>query len=93
MVIAKERIVLKLRAVLRIIIQNAQMSCRVQKAHRVVLTVDIDKSSAQLPQNRSRCRVGHVMGEKIACAVERATEEGLPVIDRKSTRLNSSHRT
>ena len=32
------------------------MSCRVQKAHGVVLTVDIDKSSAQLPQNRSRCR-------------------------------------
>ena len=49
-------IVLKLHAVLRIIIQNAQMSCRVQKAHGVVLTVDIDKSSAQLPQNRSRCR-------------------------------------
>ena len=24
--------------------------------------------------------MGHVMGEKIACAVERATEEGLPVI-------------
>ena len=42
--------------------------------------------------------MGHVVGEKITCAIERATALNLPVFifccsggDRKSTRLNSSH--
>ena len=42
---------LKFRVVLCIIIQNPQMPCRVQKSHGVVLTVNVDKSAAQLPQD------------------------------------------
>ena len=40
--------------VLRIIVQNAQMVCRIQQSHRVVLAVDVDQTSAQLPQHSRR---------------------------------------
>ena len=49
-------VLLKNSAVLRIIVQNAQMMRRVEQTHRIVLAVDVDQTTAQLPQNGRRSR-------------------------------------
>ena len=49
-------VLLKNSAVLRIIIQNAQMMRRIEQTHRIVLAVDVDQTAAQLPQNGCRGR-------------------------------------
>ena len=53
--------------VLRIIVQNAQMVCRIQQPHRVVLAVDVDQTSAQLPQHSRRG--GHTVDPAAALSI------------------------
>ena len=49
-------VLLKNSAILRIIIQNPQMVRRVEQTYGIVLTVDVDQTAAQIPQNSCRSR-------------------------------------
>ena len=60
-------VLLKNSAVLRIIVQNSQMMRRVEQTHRIVLAVDVDQTTAQLPQNG--CRSRHSVDAAVALAL------------------------
>ena len=68
-------VLLENSAVLRVIIQNAQMVRRVEQTHRIVLAVDVDQSAAQLPQDGCRSRHSVDAAAALALSSDLAAEQ------------------